>query len=191
MSRCFSFSLYYISFFPLWISVIFIDIKSIFIDKTDNRIVEIVSIPVIIILMIVCTALVFLKLSSKSHENTTEYEIREAKERKRITMDFLLSYVMPLFAFDFTTWSGIVLFLLFFWIFWRLTAYHNIFSANIILDIAKYRFYECKLLILNETTDEMTVEMIVLSHRELPERKSEHIIIKSFNNDIKLDMGKR
>lgn len=186
MSKCLSFALYFISFMPLWISVIFIDIKSLFIDKTDSPWMERMSIAGLIIMILACMVFVLVKMAPSSHENANGYSIQEAKEQKTATIDFLLSYIMPLYAFDFTTWYGVVLFLFFFWIFWRLTAGHNIFSANIVMDLAKFRFYECKLM----TGDNTIVEMTVLSKRELISRKGEEIYIKSLNNDIKLDVDR-
>ena len=36
--------------------------------------------------------------------------INDAKESKTITAEFLLSYILPLFAFDFTQWDEVVKF---------------------------------------------------------------------------------
>lgn len=57
--------------------------------------------------------------------------------------EYLLSYILPLFAFDFTVWNGVVLFLIFFTILGFLCIKHNYFSVNIILEMAEFRFYNC------------------------------------------------
>lgn len=52
MSKIFSMCLYFISFAPLWLSVIFIDVKSI-IENDQNLATEIISISMILIGMLV------------------------------------------------------------------------------------------------------------------------------------------
>ena len=50
--------------------------------------------------------------------------INDAKESKTITAEFLLSYILPLFAFDFTQWDEVVKFfdlLPHFWLFMHST----------------------------------------------------------------------
>ena len=98
MSKCLSLALYFISYLPLWISVLFIDIKSLAIDKTCHPFTEEVSIPVIIIVMLVSALYTFAKMAPSGHENTIEYEIKEEKEQKTATIDFLLSYTVFLFS---------------------------------------------------------------------------------------------
>ena len=53
MSKLFSFSLYYISFAPLWISVLFIDIKSC-IENSSDLWTEKISIGVILVSALIC-----------------------------------------------------------------------------------------------------------------------------------------
>ena len=54
MSKIFSMCLYFISFAPLWLSVIFIDVKSI-IENDQNLATEIISISMILIgMLVVC-----------------------------------------------------------------------------------------------------------------------------------------
>ena len=113
MSKLFSFSLYYISFAPLWLSVLFIDFKSCF-ENTNNLWTEKISIGCIIVFSIISIIFLFIELHISDNENPVPQILKRAKEEKNITAEFLLSYILPLFAFDFTTWNGVILFLIFF-----------------------------------------------------------------------------
>ena len=54
----------------------------------------------------------------KSNESGYCRKVISAQEEKTITAEFLLSYILPLFTFDFRTWDGVFLFLIFycFWL---------------------------------------------------------------------------
>ena len=186
MSKCLTFALFFISYLPLWVSVVFMDIKSIVESNMKDSYIEIASIIVIILILIASLIMVCVQLASGSRENTISYEIKEAKEQKMVTFEFLLSYILPLFAYEFTEWSGIVLFLIFFGTFWFLVARHNVFSANILLEIKGYRFYDCKLVSIDNTE----IEMCILSKRRLIRMKGETVYIKSLNNELKLDVDR-
>ena len=183
MSVSLSFALYIISFLPLWISVVFIDVMSI-LDGGSYLWTEWISIAVILVTLLASNIVLFTSLIPKSHENMICYEIREAREQKMVTAEFLLSYILPLTAFEFTEWTGVVLFLIFFCTFWYLTARHNVFSANIMLEIKGFRFYECRLMSLGGTEAGMTV----ISRRYLTGMPGERIYIKSLNNELKIDV---
>ena len=72
---------------------------------------------------------------------------------------YLISYILPLFAFDFTLWDEVVEFMIFFIVLGFLCIYHNNFSVNIILELLQYRFYECSLL----NADNIEVEKVIIS----------------------------
>ena len=110
--------------------------------------------------------------------------INDAKESKTVTAEFLLSYILPLFAFDFTQWDEVVKFLIFFLIFGFLCIRHNNFSVNIILELMHYRMYECKLM----NADGMEVERTVISKNILSTSKGKDVQVKILNNEYYLDL---
>lgn len=61
---------------------------------------------------------------------------------------------------------------------------HNYFSINIMLEIANYRFYNCKL----ENEDGVIIEQRVISHRRLNGCIGDTMCLKSLNNEYKLDI---
>lgn len=177
MSWIVSLSMYFLSFVPLWITVLFIDIKSLC-DGGYNKCTEIISIILIILGFIITLVVLLLKLHNRNDKGYT-YSIQEAKECKTITAEFLLSYILPLFAFDFTRWDEIVKFLIFFMIFGYLCVRHNSFCVNIILEIMQFKLYECVFI----NADDKTFKRIAISKKPLTAYIGENVRIKFINND--------
>ena len=182
MSIFVSFSMYFLSFVPLWITVLFIDIKSL-IDGGGDKWTEIISITGILLGLLVSLIILFVKFFVTDDEKYV-LSIQEAKESKTITAEFLLSYILPQFAFDFTQWDEMVKFLIFFLIFGFLCIRHNYFSVNIILEILHYRMYECSLM----NPDGKEVERTVISKNILSASRGRCIQVKILNNEYYLDI---
>ncbi len=185
MSIWVSFSMYFLSFVPLWLTVLFIDLKSIF-DGDGNIWSEILGITGIF-LGLLFSVLVLLVMVYKTDGKKETYTLLKAKESKTITAEFLLSYILPLFAFDFTKWDEMVKFLIFFLIFGYLCVRHNYFSVNIVLEFMHYRMYDCCLL----TPDGTEVDRIVISKSALSTNKGKEIHAKIINNEYCLDVNGR
>lgn len=179
----FEFSMYYLSFLPLWISIIIIDAVNLG-RGTANRWTEIISILVIMLGIIACSIIAYKWLTKKGNINREKYKIEKAKEERFVTAEFLMSYVLPLFAFDFTQWDGVLLFSLFFSIFWFLVHRHKYFCTNLALEICKYRVYECELQIGKET-----ISKLVASRNELDGLVGATIRTRKFNNDYHFEVG--
>ena len=101
-----------------------------------------------------------------------------------MTAEFLISYVLPLFAFDFTKWDGVILFILFFGVFWFLVHRHKYFCTNIALEICKYRVYECELKQYNQV-----IHKRVVSRNELDGMVGKKIRTRKYNNDFHFEIG--
>jgi len=183
VSRIFSLCLYHTSFAPLWISVLFIDIKSC-IENQSNLYTELISVGCILISCLVSLIVLMVSLCTNSKEGTVQCRVISAKEEKSITAEYLLSYILPLFAFDFTLWSQVVLFLIFYLVLGFLCVRHNYFSVNIILEVVNFRFYSCSL----ENEDGIVLEQKIVSHRHLNGCVGEMLYLKSLNNEYKLDI---
>lgn len=183
MSKIFSLSLYHTSFAPLWVSILFIDIKSC-IENQSVRLTETISIGCILISCIIALIVLKVSLCTNGMEGTIPHKLISATEEKTITAEYLLSYILPLFAFDFTQWSQIVLFLVFYLTLGALCIRHNYFSVNIILEAANFRFYFCSM----ENDDGKVLERRIISHRRLNGCIGEILYLKSLNNEYKLDI---
>ena len=174
-------SMYYLSFAPLWLSVLFMDVMSL-VKGTANAGVEWISIVLIPVAFVVCL-IIMLRHLKPGPTNSQKYTLKSAEEEKFLTAEFLFSYIFPLFAFDFTQWEGMALFALFFLIFGCLCAHHNYFCTNIMLDIFKYKIYSCDLI----DSDLQTIHKKVVSHRELRLCCDDSIYAKGLNNDYFID----
>lgn len=183
MSKPFSLSLFFISFTPLWISVLFIDMKSIFENQT-NLWTEKISIVCIIIFVFLSLCILRKELRAVGREGTRHFTVIKVKEEKTIATDYLLSYILPLFAFNFTVWDEMVLFLVFFLTVGFLCIKHNHFSVNVILEILRYKFYVCTL----KNDDGIEIEYAIISRRNLTGHVNECIYLKSLNDEYKLDV---
>lgn len=184
MLKLFSISLYISSFFPLWISVIFIDILSI-IENKENTWTEYLSICCILIAVFTSSIIIHRELHKRGKEGSKVYTIKSIKEEKAITSEFMLSYILPLFAFDFTMWNQVVLFLVFFVTIGFLCVRHNYYSVNIILEIAGYRFYRCSMF----NSDKVMTEHLVMSKQRLNEMTGMEIYVSALNNEYVLDVS--
>lgn len=185
MSKLVSSCLYFTSFLPLWISILFIDIKS-YIENSENIWTERISISVILIASLISLMVLLFALRANSKEGSTKVVIKDVADDKTITSEYLLSYILPLFAFDFTKWDQVVLFLIFFVTLGFLCIRHNHFSISVWLEILNYKMYTCDL--INE--DNTIVQKKIISHRTLNTHKGEYIYLKSLNNEIRLDIEK-
>lgn len=183
MSKLFFFSLYFTSFTPLWLSVLFIDIKSC-IENSQSTVIEFYSLIVILIIWLISILIIKMVLFSKYEEGTTRFILNSVKEEKSIASEYLLSYILPLFAFDFTKWDSVILFLIFFVTLAFLCIRHNYFSVNIVLEILKYQVYTCEI----ENDDQVSVTTSIISRKNLMAKKGEEIRLKALNNEYKLDV---
>ncbi len=185
MSLMLSLCMYFLSFLPLWITVLFIDIKSLF-ETDENIYTEIISIAIIIVFTIISVILLLFEFKRTKNGYIEEYEVREVCECKMITAEFLLSYILPLFAFDFSKWDQVIEFLIFFLAFGYLCIRHNYFSVNIVLEMMRYKIYECTVV----NNDGVGVIKFIISRRALTMTKGKTIKIKLFNNDFGLNIEK-
>lgn len=180
MSKFLTLNMFILSFSPLWLSVIFVDFKSIFIEKNQNIITEIVFLVTIVLLWIISFISLYFNLHITQNNSKDTFILNDAKECKTITTDFFLSYILPLFAFDFTQWDGAFEFLIFFFVLAFLCIRHNNFSVNIILELMGYKMYECFLL----NPDGKEIEKIVISKDSLSVCKGKEITVNHLNNDF-------
>ncbi len=183
MSFIFSLSLYITSFFPLWISVLFLDIKNICQTK-ENLCTEIIGVICIIIFNAIGIVVILCKFKKSNDEIGEIDKMTAAKEQKTISSEYLLSYILPLFAFDFTAWDGAVLFLVYFIVLGYLCIKHNYFSVNIFLELLGYSFYYCVL----EKSDGKGIEYFVISKNKLNTEVGKMVHLASINNEYKLHL---
>lgn len=178
MSFFMSASMFFLSFLPLWVAILFIDGISICESKA-NILTESISIILIFLLFVLASICMSRMLNPKKNENKKKFTIISAVEQKNVTFELLLTCVLPLFAFDFTVWKDVVLFLVFFFFLGFLCIKHNMFYVNIVLELLNYRYYSCTL----ENKDGVRIEKNVISKEILSLKQNEEISAYAINND--------
>ena len=183
MSGFTGFFMFFLSFLPLWVSVLFLDFKSI-LEKNPYTYTEKVSIVLIMLTFLVSFLVLKRILNPYDSGGSSVYTIHSASEEKTLTSEFFLSYMLPLFAFDFTLWDQVILFLIFFSVLAHLSIYHNHFSLNILLEHMKYRFYHCELV----NDDGIIIQKIIISKKLLSSQIGDEIRMRSINNDYSVEV---
>lgn len=164
----------------------FIDIKALM-EGGNNLITEWICIIFIPLLFAICTVCLGRILRTENPTNTENYRLICAKECKTITSEFLLSYVLPLFAFDFTKWYEIVEFLIFFLTLGFLCVKHRCLNINITIEIMGYKTYDCVV----TNSDGISLKRYVISKNALNITKGFHFEAAKLNNEFLLDLNQK
>lgn len=184
MNKIYKYSTFFLSYTPLWISVSFVDLMSLFYYNTLNPWTERISITLITIGYVVSIPNMAITLHKMGKEGSEKYEIKEVREEKTVAMEYLLSFILPMFAFEFTHWDQAVLFLIYFAVLGFLCLRHNLLVANVILEAAKYKFYY----IVAEKDYGNKVERKVISRAKLVNMKEDDVYLIPMNNDWYYDV---
>ena len=183
MSLISSMSMFYLSFTPLWISVLFLDVKSIVVNNS-NLYTEWISIALITFWWLLSFISFRISVNTRKRNGVLKYRLVSVEVQKTITSEYLLSYILPLFAFDFTVWSQVVLFLIYFLTLGYLCVKNNHLSVNIVLELFHYCFYKCDL----ETDDKIVISKYIISKEKLLNHKNQIISTRPLNNEYSLDL---
>ena len=185
MSNLFLMSLFYSSFTPLWVSILIKDCFSLQNNSKDKNVI-LINMAIIFILFIVSFIVICISLSTNDKKRFTEYTIISAKEEKNLTVEFLLSYILPLFAFDFGTKEGLILFTVFFLTIGFLCFRHDNFITSIILELLGYRFYSCE--IEQELAGgKVSIKKKVMSNKDLTLCLNEKVRLCPINDEYKFE----
>lgn len=179
----FEFSMYFLSFLPLWVSILIIDVVNCTREE-ENLGTEKLSIALILLGILVFSFIAWRWLTRKSSQNREKYILEYAKEERFITAEFLMTYVIPLFAFDFTRWDGMVLFLWFFIVFGVLVHRHKYFCTNLALEFCGYRVFDCRLAISGQT-----ISKHIVSRNELVGYIGKTIRTQKYNDDYHFEVN--
>ena len=182
MSLIFSTSMFFLSFLPLWISISFIEIINL-LDETENVWTEKIVLLVLLVSFVISLIVLMATLKNKNSDTNEEYTLVSAKRDKTISVEFLLSYILPLFAFDFTQWKEVVLFMIFFFILGWLTIKYNRFNVNIILEFLQYHVFECVI----KNADLKEIDIKVISKNSLVAQTGGEICLDAINNEFRIE----
>jgi hypothetical protein len=186
------------SFMPLWVSIAIIDIWSICRNPYSStsqlfhsKYVELSTTLFFLIILTISliSILRFLGTKSKKNENSGVAKVLSAKKSDTLVSDFLLAYVLPMIAFDFTSLQGILLFLIYFCVLAFLSIRNNNVYTNILFEFKKYRMYNCELEYAVAGKAVTRDDCTVFSKSNLIIKVNSEITYFDFNNDIYIDLS--
>lgn len=161
MPILFLMSMFFLSFAPLWICIISIDVKSL-VEGTNNPYTEWISLVLIGIAFLVSVLSAVITLRRKISPSDVDSYIVAAAEKDTVsTTTYLLSNVLPLLAFDFTLWFAAAQFFIILGFLVTLCLMHHRCDSNVCLELAGYRLYKCRL-----HNEEDTKEVTILIRRK-------------------------
>lgn len=180
----FTVSLFVTSFAPLWISISLIEFFSILEPYNLHKITEYIVLISIIITNLFCIVYLHIRIAwFIKNQKEPSQTIETVTKEKSITTEYLLSYILPLFAFDFTKWKQVLLFLIFFTTLSFLCLRNKNVYSNIFLEMKKYNFYSCN--VINK--DSVKSAVLVISKNNLSKRENAEISFARVDDGIFLD----
>ena len=168
--------LWFLNLLPLWIVVVFRDVRSILTHSSNvgSEWCGIIGCAagVLFSFVVVCWCLA-------EKKNGKCCVLKSAFELKALTVEALLMYVFPMVAFDFCRWAGLLEFLVFFVVVSLLCMQQRIITGNVVLALLGFRFYRCEF--------ENSQELIVITRDNLAGDDGREISYVSLsNNDVVL-----
>ena len=192
MIKMFYACLAFMNFLPLWVIVVFLDCKALFWDHVEQNGTEWCGLCGCCIGILISSLVVVMGLNENKGQKGGRGIIVEAiEERKVMSAEVLLSYVLPLLAFDFGSWVGMVQFLLFFFVILLLQVRHNAITGNVFLELLGYRFYDCKYYNEEASHNEETriaKDAILITRSYLGGEDGVQINVAFLNNQVALEV---
>lgn len=156
----FKWHMFVTSFIPLWATIVFIDIWEVVLQGKNiweaeltflenikccisNNMLQFISVLVIMIVVIISIISIEKVMHKREIANNDVAIIKKAHKESLLSTQYLLSYILPLVAFDFGSLRDIIIFLLFFAVLAFLSIRNNNVYTNIYLEFRSYKIYTC------------------------------------------------
>lgn len=206
-------ALFITSFFPLWVSIFFINFWSVItfvLPKLKNRIsLEMItwnnfleffcekwleiSFSILILFLFIYSAIIlnnFIKRNSKSTNNSNG-QIKKVTRAFNLSSDFLLAYILPMVAFDFSNLKDVILFVTLFLTLAFLCIRNENIYTNLFLEFLGYQMFYIDL--KEDINDESSIvreNILFLSKEDLRLRINGEITYYQINNFIYINLDK-
>lgn len=206
----FKWHMFVTSFLPLWLSIIIMDIwdlicfglKSSNVDSEVDAVMiavfseKWINIVLVCGLIILCAVAIlwinnFINNKQKRRDSSEKIRIVTAKKERLVSSEYLLAYVLPLIAFDFSALLDVVIFMIFFIVLAFVCVRNDNFYANIFLELKGYRIYLCDIERVIVENKKAVNGVLVLSKNDLRQRIEGNIPGVEFSSDIFMDLEDR
>lgn len=207
MDNKFKWNMFITSFIPLWLSIIISDIWSIvdsgiknwlYTDNICHNLLKIykmnwVSILVVLIigvLMVVSIGSINQFIKDKcSNNDSPKIKIKSAIRANKLSSEFLLAYILPMIAFDFTELKSVVLFAIYFVMLAFLCIRNSNVYTNIWLEIKGYKMFYCNLEANRMGRTHIYSDCLVISKNNLTVKIDNDMDCWDFDNYIYIDLN--
>ena len=202
MWKRFKWDMFVTSFIPLWFSIIVLDIwdlikQSIKIWCTErdfstniysclkSSLVQVISVVIIVIVVFISIIGInaFLK-DFRASQNNPNGRIIKARKANKLSSEFLLAYILPMIAFDFSDLQKITLFVIYFTVLAILCIRNNNIYTNILLEFKGYKMYNCDIECDVMNRKHTYCDSLIISKDDLTQCEGNEISYWDFDNYI-------
>lgn len=206
MDKKFKWNMFITSFIPLWLAIIVADTWSaiesgieswLFKDSVIKNIVKMFKmnwVSVIVVLTILVLMLIsilsinqFLKDKCSNNESP-QIKIKRATRANKLSSEFLLAYILPMIAFDFTEIKSVVLFAIYFAMLAFLCIRNSNVYTNIWLEFKGYKMFLCDLEANRMGRKHTYTDCLVISKHNLTVEVDNNMKYWDFDNYIYIDL---
>ena len=206
MDKRFKWNMFITSFIPLWLSIIVVDVWSVIEYGLNNwshkrqlicnleclvleNVVCISVILIIFILMLISIWSINIFIRDKcSNDTPPKVKIKKALRANKLSTEFLLAYILPMIAFDFTELKSVVLFVIYFAMLTFLCIRNNNVYINIWLEFKGYKMYTCDIEAEKLGRPHKYNDCLVISKNDLTTQIDKQMECWDFNNYIYIDL---
>lgn len=140
------FLLTFLAYTPLWLMIAIRDLNAILLGNSKTLVAEWTGLGMIAVCGLIGSIRVCLASKKNFYaEESDFFKIISCKEKKTVTVRFVIENVLPMLVFNPTTAEGLALTLAYFLVIASLAVRHRHFSANVVVEWLGWTFYECKL----------------------------------------------
>ncbi len=195
----FKWHMFITSFIPLWVTIILLDAWDTVINFQaawnkellffqnlwaciEISLVQIVSIIIILIVVLISVVKFESFIRKRRTSPNDRAVIKTAKKEKSLSTEYLLSYILPLIAFDFGNLRDVIIFLIFFFVLAFLCIRNSNIYTNIYLEFRRYKIFTCNIerTIMDKAT--LFENCFVLSKNDLEQDIGENMAYWDFDN---------
>lgn len=206
MDKRFKWNMFITSFIPLWLSIIVADIWSVIgygIKNWSHKRNLIYNLKYLALENVICISVIFITfilmlisawsinmfLRDKRSNNTPpKVKIKRALRANKLSTEFLLAYILPMIAFDFTELKSVVLFVIYFAMLTFLCIRNNNVYTNIWLEFKGYKMYTCDIETEKLGRPHEYNDCLVISKNDLTTKIDKQIESWDFDNYIYIDL---
>ena len=213
MGNRFKWNMFFTSFLPLWCSIILSDLWVIVNDAviyfTSQELagmhwqrvigrflwqIKIEAITTVLLIIFIFISIYQINKTIREQEKNKNKEhgtVKKAKRANKLTAEFLLAYILPMIAFDYSDLKSVVLFLIYFSVLSFLCVRNSNVYTNILLEFKGYRMYECDIECGVMNGKHLYTDSLIISKNNLTQTVPHEISYFDFENYIYIEIGDR